>query len=87
MVGPRQRGAGVIRRPLITKVDLGSACQGTPLTPPCRLDGGLHAADTPDRHCPDLGYALDGLHPRGATTPEAIRTSEMGAELARSGTN
>jgi hypothetical protein len=33
-----------------------------PLIPPCRLDDGIHAVDTPDKHHPDPDYALDGLH-------------------------
>ena len=54
---------GVTRRPLITTIGLGSACLGTPLIHPCRLDDGIHAVDTSDKHHPDPDYALDGLHP------------------------
>jgi hypothetical protein len=56
--------AGCITRyPLITTIGLGSACQGTPLIRPCRLDDGIPAVDTPDKHHPDPDYALDSLHP------------------------
>jgi hypothetical protein len=54
---------GVTRCPLITTIGLGSACQGTPLIRPCRLDDGIHAVDTPDKHHRDPDYALNGLHP------------------------
>jgi hypothetical protein len=61
---------GVTRCPLITTIGLGSACQGTPLIHPCRLDDGIHAVDTPDKHHPDPDYALNGLHPPTGTTIE-----------------
>jgi hypothetical protein len=54
---------GVTHCPLLTTIGLGSACQGTPLIRPCRLDDGIHAVDTPDKHHPDPDYALNGLHP------------------------
>ncbi len=30
----------------------------------CRLDGGLHAADTPGKDYSEQDRAFDGLHPR-----------------------
>jgi hypothetical protein len=53
---------GVTHCPLITTIGLGSACHGTPLIRPCRLDDGIHAVDTPDKHHPDPNYALNELH-------------------------
>ncbi len=53
----------VTRLPFFTPTGLGSACQGPPLKLPGRLDGGVHVANTPSKHCPIRPYASKGLHP------------------------
>ena len=62
-MGHQALGMGVTRRPRCAEIGPGGVCQGTPCIHPCRLDGGIHAADTPGKRHPDLKFAAGGLHP------------------------
>ena len=63
---------GVTHRPRFARFGLGGACRGTPSIRPCRLDGGIRAANTPSMCPPNLESAPSGLHPLLTTRSAAV---------------
>ncbi len=58
-----QHLSGVTRLPLFSTARSGRHLSGDAVNTSGRFDGGIHAADTPDRCLPDLECALNGLYP------------------------